>query len=106
LADALAEVKALAGKCADAPTWPLSDDALVECLDTIHHIAQAVTAAQLHLVREIDGRGLPVAQHASGTAVWLREHLRISIHTANGWSSWPRRSTSDPPSTRPWPPAR
>jgi hypothetical protein len=82
LADALAEVKALADKCADAPTWPLGDDALAECLNTIHQITQAVTAAQLHLIREIDGRGLPVAQHASGTAVWLREQLRISIHTA------------------------
>jgi hypothetical protein len=82
LADALADLKALADKCADTPTWRLSDDTLVDCLDTIHGIAQAVTAAQLHLIREIDGRGLPVAQHASGTAVWLREHLRISIHTA------------------------
>ncbi len=82
LVDALAELEGLAGKCADAPVWPLSDDALVECLDTIHHVAQAVTAAQLHLVREIDGRGLPVAQHASGTAVWLREHLRVSVHAA------------------------
>jgi hypothetical protein len=36
----------------------------------------------LHLVREIDGRGLPVARHATSTAVWLREHLRISIHAA------------------------
>jgi hypothetical protein len=36
----------------------------------------------LHLIREIDGRGLPVARHATSTAVWLREHLRISIHAA------------------------
>ncbi|MGN9906564.1 DUF222 domain-containing protein [Phytohabitans sp. LJ34] len=51
-------------------------------MDTIHQAAAAITAAESHLVREIDGRGLPVAQHASSTAVWLREHLRISIHAA------------------------
>jgi hypothetical protein len=82
LADALAELKALAGKCADASTWSLRDETLVDCLDAIHQITQSVTTAQLHLIREIDGRGLPVAQHAPGTAVWLREHLRISIHAA------------------------
>jgi hypothetical protein len=82
LTDALAELNGLAGKCADAPTWPLSDDTLVGCLEAIHDITQALTATQLHLIREIDGRGLPVAQHASGTTVWLRERLRISIHTA------------------------
>ncbi|MDQ7903921.1 DUF222 domain-containing protein [Phytohabitans sp. ZYX-F-186] len=43
---------------------------------------QAVTATELHLVREIDGRNLSVTRHASATAVWLREHLRISIHSA------------------------
>ncbi len=82
LVEALAELKALAGKCADAPTWPLPDDTLVDCLDAVHQIAAAVTAVQLHLIREIDGRGLAVAQHASSTAVWLREHLRVSIHAA------------------------
>ncbi|MDQ7909469.1 DUF222 domain-containing protein [Phytohabitans sp. ZYX-F-186] len=82
LVDVLAELQTLAGKCADAPTWPLSDTALVDSLDTIHQITATVAAVQVHLVREIDGRGLPVAQHASGTVQWLREHLRISIHAA------------------------
>jgi len=82
LVEALAELNTVAGKCADESIWPLGDDTLVECLDTIHEAAQAVAAAQLHLVREIDGRGLAVAQHASSTSVWLREHLRVSIHAA------------------------
>ncbi|MDQ7909263.1 DUF222 domain-containing protein [Phytohabitans sp. ZYX-F-186] len=43
---------------------------------TNHH------ATELHLIREIDGRGLSVAHGSSSTAVWLRERLRISIHTA------------------------
>ncbi|MGN9914492.1 DUF222 domain-containing protein [Phytohabitans sp. LJ34] len=80
--DALAQLEGLAAECADVSTWSLSDAALVDCLDTIHRVAQTIAAAQLHVVREIDGRGLPVAQHASSTAVWLREHLRISVHAA------------------------
>jgi hypothetical protein len=82
MVDELAQLKAFAGKCADAPTFSLSDESLVDCLDTIHQVVQAVAVAQLHLVREIDRRGLPIAQHASSTAVWLRQHLRISIHAA------------------------
>ncbi|BCB76271.1 hypothetical protein GCM10022251_25240 [Phytohabitans flavus] len=80
--DTLAQLTALAAKCADASVWPLSDDALVDCLDTIHQITQTLTAAQSHLIREIDGRGLPVAGHASSMGVWLREHLRVSMHAA------------------------
>ncbi|MCW6006398.1 HNH endonuclease [Micromonospora sp. CPCC 205371] len=41
-----------------------------------------LAAIKLHLVREIDGRNLPVGQQAASTAVWLREHLHVSIHTA------------------------
>ncbi|MGN9906864.1 DUF222 domain-containing protein [Phytohabitans sp. LJ34] len=82
LSDELAQLKVLATECADASTWTLSDATLVDCLDTIHQVVAAITAAQSHIVREIDGRGLAVAQHASSTAVWLREHLRISIHAA------------------------
>jgi hypothetical protein len=82
LADLSAEAETLANKCANAPTWQLTNNTLVDCLDTIDHAIQALTAAQLHLIREIDGRGLSIAQHASSTAVWLREHLRIGIPTA------------------------
>lgn len=82
IADALAQLETLAGRCANAPTWPLTDDTLVECLDRIHQVAQTIAAAESHLVREIDRRGLPVAQHATSTPVWLRERLRIGIHTA------------------------
>jgi hypothetical protein len=82
LPDTLAQLKELADKCADAPTWPLSDDALVECLNLIHQATQTLAATELHLIREIDGRGLPTTQHAASTPAWLREHLRISITTA------------------------
>jgi hypothetical protein len=82
LLDRLSQLKALAGECADAATWSLLDGDLVDCLDAVHTLTQTVAALNLHLVREIDSRGLAVAQHASSTAAWLREHLRIGPHTA------------------------
>ena len=47
MVDELAELKALAGKCAAASTLSLSDESLVDCLDAIHQVAQAVAVAQL-----------------------------------------------------------
>jgi hypothetical protein len=41
-----------------------------------------LAAVKLHLIREIDGRNLPIAQEAANTAIWLRGRLHISIHTA------------------------
>ncbi|MCW6006187.1 HNH endonuclease [Micromonospora sp. CPCC 205371] len=41
-----------------------------------------LTAIKLHLIREIDGRNLPITQQATSTTVWLRERLHVSIHTA------------------------
>jgi hypothetical protein len=41
-----------------------------------------LAAVKLHLIREIDGRNLPIAQEAANTAVWLRGRLHLSIHTA------------------------
>jgi hypothetical protein len=37
---------------------------------------------EAHLVREVDSRGIPAKQAASGTAVWLRERYRMGIHRA------------------------
>jgi hypothetical protein len=82
LTETLAKLADLAGKCADESIWPLTDDTLVDCLNTIQHATQTIAATELHLIREIEGRALPVAQHAPSTPVWLREHQRISIHTA------------------------
>jgi len=62
--------------------WTLSDDELVAGVDKLYVEQQRLAAAQLALVRELDGRGLAVAQGASSTAVWLRERLRMSIAAA------------------------
>ncbi|WP_371871420.1 hypothetical protein [Phytohabitans rumicis] len=100
--DVLTQLKATADAGVHTPTWSLRDDELIESLDAVHAITQAVAALQSRLVREIDSRGLAIAQHASSTKAWLREHLRISPHAAKRIlelaqasthaPSWPKRS--------------
>lgn len=68
--------------CADAPVWPLSDVDVTEALDAVHAAEQALTAVKLHLVREVDSRELPAAQHATSCAAWLRGRLRVAMPTA------------------------
>ncbi|GFJ96188.1 DUF222 domain-containing protein [Phytohabitans rumicis] len=80
--DVLTELKATADASVSTPTWSLRDEDLVECLDLVHAVVQAVAAVQSRLVREIDSRGLAITRHASSTKAWLREHLRISPHAA------------------------
>ncbi|MFG1838663.1 DUF222 domain-containing protein [Micromonospora sp. NPDC049175] len=55
---------------------------MLASLDATHVLAQRLATVQLGLVREVDGRGLAVAQGASSTAVWLRERLRLSGRSA------------------------
>jgi hypothetical protein len=69
-------------QCREAPVWAWPEAALVDCLDRVQVLAQQVAAFQLELIREIDGRGIPAAQGASGTAAWLRDRYRISPATA------------------------
>ncbi|HET8680634.1 MAG TPA: DUF222 domain-containing protein [Micromonosporaceae bacterium] len=62
--------------------WALPDGDLIGSLDELHVAEQRLAATKLALVREVDGRGLAVAQGASSTAVWLRDRLRMSIRDA------------------------
>jgi hypothetical protein len=50
----LEQLRTVAVRCADAPVWPLTDEDLVACVDTLHAAEQAVAAAKLHLIRQID----------------------------------------------------
>ncbi|MFI6267772.1 HNH endonuclease signature motif containing protein [Micromonospora zamorensis] len=79
---ALAQAGGAVGDCAGAALWALSDDDLLACLDATHVLAQRWAAVQLGLVREVDARGLAVAQGASSTSAWLRERLRLSSRSA------------------------
>jgi hypothetical protein len=80
--DVLAQARDLAAKCADAGVWSVPDADLVAVLDTAHALEQLAATVKLHAVREVDGRGIPAAQHATSVAVWLRQRLRVDIHTA------------------------
>ncbi|HET8662449.1 MAG TPA: DUF222 domain-containing protein [Micromonosporaceae bacterium] len=64
------------------PAWALSDAELVAGVDKLHVEQQRLAGVHLALVRELDGRGLAVAQGASSTAVWLRDRLRMSAGAA------------------------
>ncbi|MET8355579.1 DUF222 domain-containing protein [Micromonospora sp. NPDC005171] len=76
--EALEQVGGAVDDCAETTLWGLSDDELLASLDATHVLAQRLATVQLGLVRELDGRGLAVAQGASSTAVWLRDRLRLS----------------------------
>ncbi|HET8682982.1 MAG TPA: DUF222 domain-containing protein [Micromonosporaceae bacterium] len=68
--------------CAGTAVWALSDGELVDGLDELYVAQQRLAAVGLALVREVDGRGLAVAQGASSTAVWLRGRMCMSIGAA------------------------
>jgi hypothetical protein len=67
-----------AGECADAPAWASSGDSLMQCLDGIETAERFLATAKLHVVREIDVRGLPAAQGTRNTGMWLRDRLHMT----------------------------
>ncbi len=77
----LAQVRGLATEAATAAVWPLPDTDLLACLDAVHEAEQALVAAKLHLIREIDGRDVAGGHGATSMAVWLRGRLRISLRS-------------------------
>jgi hypothetical protein len=80
--ETLQQLREVAGRCAGTPVWSLPDTDLVAAVHAVHDTEQMLAAVKLHLIREIDGRNLPIAQEAANTAIWLRGRLHISIHTA------------------------
>jgi hypothetical protein len=78
----LEQLREIAGHCAGTPVWSLPDTDLIDAIHTVHDAEQMLAATTLHLIREIEGRNLPIAQEAASTAVWLREQLHVSINTA------------------------
>ncbi|MEU8115130.1 DUF222 domain-containing protein [Micromonospora sp. NPDC048947] len=80
--DELARAESAVAACVDAPAWALSERDLIAALDTTHRLQQRLAAAQLAVVRELDGRGTALAQGASSTTVWLRHRLRLDVSAA------------------------
>jgi hypothetical protein len=86
----------LVAECAAASMWQLTEDDLVAFLDAMHRVQQMARAAVLHAVREVEGRGIPRAQHAATTNVWLRGRLRISASEAGRLMRQARLLDTDP----------
>ena len=80
LFDRLGRLSAAVDEWADAPVWPLPEPSLLACLSHVYSAQQRLTALAAHLVREVEGRGIPRAHGATSTAVWLRQQLRMSVH--------------------------
>ena len=80
--DAGERLRSAAAECAAADPASLSDDQLLQTLDLIHAAAQLLRTAEAHVVGEIDARRLPVTAHATSTATWLRDHLRMDVFRA------------------------
>jgi hypothetical protein len=81
--EALAQAKALVAGCATAPAWPLSDAELIQAVTDVHRLARQVAATEVHLVRELDGRGLAKAHGATGTGRWLAGTTQLTEQTTN-----------------------
>ena len=76
--EVLTRVRAQLAGCMDTAVWTLPDGDLVACVDAVAVVQAQLAAVQAHLVREVEGRGVPAAQGASSTGVWLRQRLRVS----------------------------
>ncbi|MET8265376.1 DUF222 domain-containing protein [Micromonospora arida] len=98
--EALAQVGGAVDDCAETALWALSDDELLASLDATQVLAQRLAAVQLGLVRELDGRGVAIAQGASSTAVWLRERLRLSGRSARQLVQLATTIDAAPPAVR------
>ncbi|MEU1747557.1 HNH endonuclease signature motif containing protein [Micromonospora arida] len=96
----LAQVGGAVDDCAETALWALSDDELLASLDATQVLAQRLAAVQLGLVRELDGRGVAIAQGASSTAVWLRERLRLSGRSARQLVQLATTIDAAPPAVR------
>ena len=94
--DELVRTRQLLTEAADRPVFALTDTDLVTVLDHAQAIAACAHALQTQALAEIHGRALPLAQGATSTTVWLREHQRVSpgaaarqVQLAKTLPAWP-----------------
>lgn len=80
--EALAQLDAAVSSCLDVSAWALPQDDLVAFLEGLHAQLRRVAAAELGVVREVDGQGVAKAHGATSTAVWLRNRLRMGLGQA------------------------
>ncbi|GAA2609063.1 HNH endonuclease signature motif containing protein [Dactylosporangium fulvum] len=78
----MAVIDAALGKGPASGPWAWSDEDLLARDAAVHALIQRATAAQLAIVRELDGRALP-KRHGQTSAQWLRTRHRISTGSAH-----------------------
>lgn len=69
-------------KLAALRIWSLSDTEAVGALEAAFRLEQEAIAVQLHLIRHIEGCGIPSAQRFRSTASWLQAQLRLDPQPA------------------------
>jgi hypothetical protein len=80
--DAVGQLRVAAARLADGVLWSLSDTDLLARLDAVHQVEQTVAAVKARLIREVESRSLPAAEHARSTGSWLGVRLRLRCGTA------------------------
>ncbi|MFD0520409.1 HNH endonuclease signature motif containing protein [Paractinoplanes durhamensis] len=76
--DRLTRSRTALAECADASVWALSDADLLASLEQAWIGVQQLTGVAARLIRQAEVRGLPRAEAASSTVVWLRQRLHTS----------------------------
>jgi hypothetical protein len=87
--------------CAASPVWSLPDDDLIEGIDRIHRAEQALHAAKLHLIQQLDARDIPSTRHAPRPRTGCAGTCGSAGPRRAGWSSRPARCNVVPASTMP-----
>jgi hypothetical protein len=78
----LEQMSAIVAALLQRRTWSQGPNTLVSWLDRLQVMATQVTALQAAIVQELSGQGWALTQGTSSMPVWVRDHLRVSIHTA------------------------
>ena len=77
--EALGEAMSAVAGLLDRPVWAVSSADAVDTLVAAQVMLTQLTVLQASHARELNARGWPVQQGASGLGVWLRDRLRISV---------------------------
>ena len=80
--EALGEAMSAVAGLLDRPVWAVSSEDAVDTLVAAQVMVSQLTVLQAGCARELNARGWPVQQGATGLGVWLRDRLRISIYAA------------------------
>ena len=81
--DELAAIQTAVTDLANRPAWAATAADSVTVVTALQTVIGQLTAIQAAHIHELNARGYPGQQGATSMAVWLRDALRISIHTAH-----------------------